>query len=187
MTKRIKPWRLLRSTPILDHAQLQVNEDEIELPDGQKTTYVRHAPTDVHAVIMIAINKKDQILVQKEYSHPPEQIMWQLPGGSLHVNEKIEAGAIRELAEESGYSAKNTTVVGSYFVHNRLSDKKQYVVLCTGLFKHKLNEDSDEFIETFWLSEQKLRENIANGTYENINLLAALNIWFNSRIRETNV
>lgn len=182
MAKKIKPWKLLSSKPLLEHAQLQVNEDQIELPNGQKAQYVRHAPTDVHSVIIIALNKKGQILVQREYSHPPKQVMWQLPGGSLHVNERIEAGAIRELAEESGYSAKDKTIIGSFFVHNRLSDKKQYVVLCTELFEHKLAEDIDEFIETFWLSEQELRANIANGVYGNINLLAALNIWFNAKI-----
>jgi ADP-ribose pyrophosphatase len=105
--------------------------------------------------------------------------MWQLPGGSIKKGESFEAAARRELAEESGFSARKLKVIGSFYLQNRFSDKRQYVVTCTSLFEHKLTADEDEFIDTTWLSKPRLIDMIKKGEFDNINLLAALNLWFN--------
>lgn len=181
MSKKAMPWKTLSSKTILNNRRLKVTEDVVLLPDGTKTTYVRHAPATAHSVIIIAINVKNQILVQREYSYPPNKIMWQLPGGSIKLGESIRSAAKRELAEESGFSSKRTKILGSFYIHNRLSNKKQYVVVCTKLFEHKLRGDVDEFIDTHWLSKRQLTGMIAKGEFNNINLLAALNIWFNRK------
>lgn len=129
------------------------------------------------AVIVIALNSRNQILVQQEYSHPPETIMWQLPGGSMHEDESPGAAAIRELAEESGYSAKKQTDIGYYYANNRHTARKQHIVLCEDLIKKRLPKDHDEFIESHWKSLDQLLEMIANGEVNNINMLAALMVW----------
>ncbi len=179
MTKKAKTWKTLSSKVILNHKQLKITEDLVLLPNGPKTTYIRHAAASTHSVIVVATNVKNQVLVQREYSYPPNKVMWQLPGGSTKEGESIIAAALRELAEESGYSSRKSEILGSFYTHNRLSNKKQYVVACTELFKYKLAEDEDEFIETVWMSKKQLTDKIAKRQFDNINLLAALNIWFN--------
>lgn len=153
----------------------------MELADGHTTTYVRFAPTATHSVAAIVINAKAEVLIQREYSYPPNKVMWQLPGGSMLPGESPEAAALREVAEESGYSARSTLVLGSFYTNNRLSDKKQYVVLCRDLFKYQLPKDDDEFIETHWMTKKKLVTMVTNREFDNINLLAALNLWFHSK------
>lgn len=176
--KKPKPWETLSTKVILNHKLLSITEDSVKLPNGKSITYVRHSPSVNDSVIVIAVNEAGNILVQKEYSYPPNKIMHQLPGGSMKPDETIEVAAKRELAEESGYSAHKITHIGSYFVVNRLSDKKQHVLLFTDLFKYKLDEDVDEFIETLWLSRETITDMIADGKIDNINMLAALNMWF---------
>jgi ADP-ribose pyrophosphatase len=181
MDKKAKRWRRLSTDVILDHERLKVTEDKVELPDGNQTTYVRHAPTTTHSVAMIAVNKKGDVLIEREYSYPPDKVMWQLPGGGMKPGETPEVAALRELAEEAGYSAKRTELLGYYYVNNRLSDKKQYIVLCTDLFEQKLAQDAEEFIEIYWMPKQRLVAMITGGDFDNINLLAALNIWFHRK------
>jgi 8-oxo-dGTP pyrophosphatase MutT (NUDIX family) len=181
MSKRIKKWETISSRVILKHKFLKVTEDEVLLPDGKTSTYVRLAPSETHSVLVIAINSKNQILIQREYSYPPDKIMWQFPGGSMHKGESIKSAAQRELAEESGYGARKLNVIGSYYVHNRSSDEKQYVVLCKDLYRHKLAQDEDEFIESIWMSKKELSSLIAEGKIDNINLLAGLSLWLNRK------
>lgn len=174
-----KPWKTKSQKTVLDHVRLKVLEDIVELPNGKTTTYVRHAPSDVDSVAVIAINSKNQILLQREYSYPPNKVMWQLPGGSMNSGESIVTAALRELAEESNYSAKQTKLLGSFYVHNRLSDKQQHLVLCTDVFEYSLPEDHDEFIESHWLSKRKVIALLKQGEFDNINLLAGLTLWLN--------
>ena len=171
----------LSSEVILNDARLKVIKDEVQLPNGKNSTYVRLAPTTNHSVIVIAIDPRKRILLQKEYSYPPNKVMWQLPGGSMKNKESVETAALRELSEESGYSAKSTKILGYFYTHNRLSDQKQYIVQCTDLFNRKLPEDEDELIENYWVTKNQLVHKITSNEFHNINLLAALNIWFINR------
>ncbi len=174
-----KKWKVISKNLILDHSLLKISEDKIELLNGKTTTYVRHAPSDNDSVIMIALSDDNEILIQREYSYPPDKIMYQLPGGSMKPDESIEAAANRELSEESGYGSKITEIIGYFYVQNRLSDKKQHVVLCRDLYINKQKEDYDEFIESLWMTKKQLKTMINRGKFDNINLLAALNLWFN--------
>jgi len=158
---------------------MHIVEDDVILPNGKTLKYLREAPGKRHSVTTIAINDKNEILVQREYSYPPNTAMIQLPGGAIEDDEAVIVAANRELSEESGYLAENTKQIGHYFTSNRRSDQKQFVVLCTDLKEYKLPEDPEEFIESEWIKIDKLKEMIGNGEIVNINMLAALNIWFN--------
>ncbi len=177
----IKPWKILSSKLILDHPKLRVYEDVVDLPDGNKDVYVKYDIDEPDAVIVIAINNRNEVLIQREYSHPPKVVLWQLPGGSMHKDERPKDAANRELAEESGYSAKRQNILGYFYTNNRLSSRKQHIVLCKDLFKKQLQKDNDEFIESYWKSLDELLVMITNGEVNNVNMLAALMVWLQGK------
>lgn len=185
MPKKAVLWKTLSTNVLFDHEGLRIDEDTVELPNNRKSTYVRFAKGQTPSVIIIAIDAANKVLMQKEYSHPPGKVMWQLPGGSMKSGEDIITAARRELAEESGYGAETCVVLGSYYTYNRRSDQKQHVVLCTDLYKDTQAADEDEFIETYWLSKKTVAAMIASNKLENINALAALNIWMHTAKPET--
>ena len=86
------------------------------------------------------------------------------------------AAANRELSEESGYTARDSRVLGAFYVNNRRSDRKQYVVLCRDLIEEKRPSDPEEFIESMWLPLPKLQQLITDGKITNMNMLAALQL-----------
>lgn len=110
----IKPWKFIARKHIFQHPRLQLAEDTVALPNGKEISYLREAPAKTHSVAIIAINADGHILLQKEYSYPPNTVLWQLPGGAIESGESIIDAARRELAEESGFTANNCTVIGSY-------------------------------------------------------------------------
>src|SRR5690606_24259920 len=149
-----------------------IDEDIVELPNSKRTKYVLQSPTKTHSVLVILVDSRERILVQREYSYPPNEIMWQLPGGAILMDESIEDAAKRELAEESGYTAKQVTNIGFFYVSNRKSNRKQYVLLCKNPVKAKAQPDDDEFIESRWITKTKLTKMIAAGEITSINMLA---------------
>jgi ADP-ribose pyrophosphatase len=175
---KIRAWKKLSSVEILNHPRIHLIEDSVELPNGKTTSYIRVAPVKTHSVAVIAVNDKQEILLQKEYSYPPNEVMWQLPGGGMQGGEDVLTAANRELNEESDMVADTCEEIGYYYIDNRRSDAKQYVVLCTNLQSQVGQRDDEEFIETHWVPIAKLRSMIANGEFSNAFLLAALNIYF---------
>jgi hypothetical protein len=74
----IKKWKFISRQSLLDYPRMKIVEDSVELPDGKVTQYIREAPVDYSSVTIIAINHDGEILVQQEYSYPPNQVMYQL-------------------------------------------------------------------------------------------------------------
>lgn len=171
-------WKKISSVQVLSHPRIHLVEDTVELPDGKVTKYIRHSLATTFSVAVIAINSKEEILLQKEYSYPPNKIMWQLPGGQAHEGEDAITAANRELSEESGFIGKHCQEIGSYYMDNRRSDMKQRVVLCTELEEKQGKQDEEEFIETYWVPVSSLKQMIASGEFCHMGLLAALNIYF---------
>ncbi len=161
----------------MEHDLLIVDEDTVELPNGKQTNYI-YTPSTHDSVIIIATNEHNELLMQREYSHPPHETLWQLPGGSLTTGESVLEAAQRELSEESGCAFKEGIVLGYFYANNRHSNKKQFVVACSNLCANKLPEDEDEFIESYWIPVKQVHHMIQTGKFTNINLLAALNMWF---------
>jgi ADP-ribose pyrophosphatase len=156
---------------------MKIVEDIVELPNGKQTTYIREAPGGKQSVTIIACNKSNEILLQREYSYPPDAIMYQLPGGGIENGEDIIVAANRELSEESGYIAKTSKIIGSFHTNNRRSDSKQYVVVSKNLEPQKTPGDDEEFIESTWVSLDTLKKLIRNGEITNMNLLATLQLF----------
>lgn len=179
----LKKWKTLSRKEVLKHPRMHLVEDEVRLPNGITTKYLRQAPVGSHSIIVIALNVTGEVLLQQEYSYPPDEIMWQLPGGSIEEGEDSIEAAKRELHEESNVMAQHCQVIGHYFTHNRRSDQKQYVVVATGIEQSKGQADVEEFIESTWMSIDELRGKIGKGEIHNSNTLAALNIWFNAEER----
>jgi ADP-ribose pyrophosphatase len=173
----LKKWTHSKRTILLEHPRMTLMEDIVDLPDGSTMPYIRMAPAKKHSVAVIALNDMGKILVQQEYSYPPDEIMWQLPGGGTEFGEDIIEAAKRELSEESGYTAKTAKVIGYFYTANRLTDQRQYVVVCTDLVKKKAKADQGEFIRNYWLSKANINKKVAKGEITNINFLACLQLW----------
>ena len=173
----LKKWNRSKRSILIQHPRITLVEDIVNLPDGSTMPYIRMAPTKKHSVAVIALNNMNEILVQREYSYPPNEIMWQLPGGGVEPDEDILETAKRELSEESGFTAKTAKVIGYFYTANRLTDQRQYVVVCTDLTKKKAQHDQGEFIETHWLTKADIDKKVATGKITNINFLACLHLW----------
>lgn len=176
----IQKWKLIRRQAVLDHPRMKLVEDTVLLPDKTEASYLRQRPVTSHSVAVIAVNKDNQVLLQQEYSYPPDDILWQLPGGGVHDNEEIEAAAVRELSEESGLIARDCSVLGYFYTNNRRSDEKQFVVLCKDLEPQKAVSDPEEFIDSEWMDLQEIHRLIDVGAITNVFLLAALQLWEHS-------
>jgi len=72
-------WRTLSSKEIFNHPRLTLVEDEIMLPNGTKTTYLKYKDSGIRGATIICQRDDNKILLSKEYSYPPNKILFQFP------------------------------------------------------------------------------------------------------------
>lgn len=173
----IHKWKFISRKELLDHPRLKIVEDVVEMADGVRSTYVRRAPSADKSIAVIALNDKGELYVGREYSYPPDEVMYQLPGGAVKREEELEVAANRELSEEAGYVAKNVEIIGSYYVDNRRSDVRQHVAVCTDLSERSLPQDAEEFIEGEWMNFARVHELVVAGEITSMHMLAALQLF----------
>jgi 8-oxo-dGTP diphosphatase len=56
--------------------------------------------------------REDAVLLTRVAADVPGAGLWTLPGGGLHFGEDPEAGALREVREETGYAAELGELLG---------------------------------------------------------------------------
>lgn len=170
-------WKQLASKEVFSHPRLTLLEDDVLLPNGQQVKYLRFKD-DGSAVATIIYKRADgKILLQREYSYPINEVLFQLPGGGVAPNETPEQGANRELMEEVGLKANHLQLLGNYLYDNRRSAKRCYAFIVTDVIEAKLKADMEEDIEQAWLSETEIQNMIANGEIINIHTLACWSLY----------
>lgn len=125
----------------------------------------------------------DKLLLQQEYSYPPNKILYQFPGGKVEPGELPVNAAKRELIEESGLITKDIQEIGWYYTNNRRSNAKMHVMLAKEFKKDStLLGDIEENIISAWIPASDLKQMICDGKIVNFSVLAAWAIYSNKRI-----
>ena len=102
----IKPWKILESKYIFP----DIRVDRCELPNGQIIEPIVLDYND--EVVVLALTKPQEAVLVREYRHGIQEIILQLPGGSVDDGESPLEAAKRELLEETGYQSDNFIEIG---------------------------------------------------------------------------
>ncbi|MBP9699751.1 NUDIX hydrolase [Candidatus Woesebacteria bacterium] len=156
-------WKILKTSVLFDHPRITLLEDEIELPNGSHTKYLKFQNKGDGSDI-IAIRDDGKILLVKEYNHPVEKELWQFPGGFIDNGETHEQAAIRELIEEGGYLADTWETLGYQHIYRRRISEMSWVHIATQLHEvERTIENSEQGMTTHWFGEDEIDAMIANG------------------------
>ena len=141
---------------------LKVDTVEIENKGYQKREIVEHQG----AVAIVALTDDDKVVLIKQFRKPIEQVIWEIPAGKLEIGETPKECAIRELKEDTGYSAKNIKLIHKFFTSSGFSNQKIYIFLATGLTKGEHKFDEDEIIEKYEIDINEARNMIIKNEIE---------------------
>lgn len=94
----MKKWKLLKTDSVYESKWMSLFSDTFELPNGKVGTEYLRVHRDNYVVIF-AINKNNEVLIERQYRRGVDLINTELPAGNLDAGEKPEEAAIRELKE----------------------------------------------------------------------------------------
>ena len=142
--------QLLSSAVVFQGPLFRVLHDKLIEPGGRKSErdVIRHNGS---VVIMAMDNSKSRknpwIVIERQYRHAANQFLWELPAGKLDPGEDALAGAKRELAEETGYSAKKWKPLAEYYASPGFLGESMKVFLAEGLVAGDARPEEDERID----------------------------------------
>ena len=170
-------WRKVGEREVLNHRRMRLVEDQVILPDGSKTDYLREI--DKKDYVTIVATYGDKIVMVHDYSYPHDRMLLQFPDGEIGADETPEAGAMRELQEETGFKADRVTILGQNLDNPRRNTATNTVLLAKDVKDTgERNLDPEESLtEVVLLTEAEIRANIATGVIVQKNTLAAWAIY----------
>jgi ADP-ribose pyrophosphatase len=124
---------------------LDVRRDTVRLPDGQHATreYIVHPG----AVMVVPLCDDGRLLMERQFRYPVGTVLLEFPAGKLEPGEAIQWCAQRELAEETGYRAREWARAG--VLHNAPAYASEAIEIwfARGLHAGERALDEGEFIE----------------------------------------
>ena len=153
---------LLSSEKLLQGNFLQVKRDRVSLPDGKQATreYVVHPG----AVVVVPLLDDGQVVLERQYRYPVGQVMIELPAGKLDDGEDPLLCGLRELHEETGYTAGQWAYAGKMHLAIAYSTEIIHIYFVRTLTAGQRKLDDGEFLEVFTTSVQQLADWCADGT-----------------------
>lgn len=99
------------------------------------------------AVVIVPVLEDGRILLIRNRRYALNQILTELPAGTLEKNEDPMNCAGRELLEETGYLAKRLKPMASFYASPGILTEKMHIFIAYDLEKHEQELDEGEDIQ----------------------------------------
>lgn len=167
----------ISSEEVYHGAFINVFEDTVCLPNGNQAQriVVQHPG----AAAVLAVTSEQKVVLVCQWRYPVGEALLEIPAGKLDgKNEDPAHAAVRELAEETPYTATEVKLIHTFYTVPGFGDEKMYLYLAENVqADSKLSADEDEIIEPVLLSREEVRKALASNQIHDGKTLIALQYW----------
>jgi len=169
----VGPWlRRSRETAYVN-PWIEVLHDDVVRPDGSPGVYgVVHFRN--LAVGVVAVADDGRILLVGQHRYTLDAYSWEIPEGGAAPDEAPEAGARRELAEETGFEADTWRELCRCSVSNSVTDELGVLFVATGLRPGVASPEPSEDLAVRWASLDEILADIDAGSIHDLLTIAAV-------------
>jgi len=124
---------------------LTAHVDTVQLVNGK--TAFREVVDHNGGVGIVPVDEEGNVYLVRQFRYPIGESILEIPAGKLEKGEDPFSCAVRELSEETGFTAEHYVDLGSFYPSPGFCREKLYLYLATGLKAGKLHLDEDEFLD----------------------------------------
>ncbi|MDD5039927.1 MAG: NUDIX hydrolase [Patescibacteria group bacterium] len=173
MRTGLKKWKTVRSRIIFRNTYFSIHRDTVRLPTGELYDYF-FSNKNGQAAVVLPIDAKGRIILGKEFRYPVGQVVYGLIGGSVEPGETPRHAAMREMKEETGFTPRSLTLLGTFFGNPGRSGSRFYAFCARGLRPGLPHPEHAEHVELEALSIRDVDRLVVSGKIVDPFLLAVL-------------
>ena len=163
--------KTLKSEKIYQGAIINLRRDKVTVQGG--TSYREIIEHNGGAVIA-ALTEDKKLVMVRQYRKPADKVMLEVPAGKIDPGEKPLEAAVRELKEETGYTAEKVEFLTQFYPSVGYSEEVLYLYLCTGLIPGETNFDENEAIDIEEVELDRLFKMAMSGEIDDAKTLIAI-------------
>jgi ADP-ribose pyrophosphatase len=169
--------RVLSSRVAYRGPVFHVTTDWVAEPGGirARRDVIRHSGS----IVILAVDDRKpepSILLERQYRHAAQAMMWELPAGRIDEGESPLAGARRELLEETGFTARHWKKILHFYVSPGFLDETMTIYLARGLRPGIAQPEADEKIVTRFFPLSSARKMALNGRIRDAKTISGI-LW----------
>lgn len=159
--------KVIGSRVIYDKHGRRVVVDVLEFADGSTHEWVYFAGSGVigGAVAVAAFTEDNKMILTKQYRHPFRKIIYDIPAGGAEDGETPEQAALRELEEETGYTAKKLEWIGRFTWAPGAMGPGTVEIFFTKSLKRKATFDPNEIADIELMDFDKVLQKVLRGEF----------------------
>lgn len=140
------PWTYLGVKEVYDNPWINVREDQVIDPSGNRTIYgvvsAKH-----WAIGVLPLDEDNNTWLIGQYRYPLARYSWEIvEGGGKKGVDILESGK-RELKEEAGLEADEWIEIGTVHTSNCIADETAFLYVAKGLTIGEPNPDPNEKLQ----------------------------------------
>jgi ADP-ribose pyrophosphatase len=164
--------RTLSSKHIYSGRNIRMRVDQVQLPSGRETE--REVIEHDGAVVIVALDEKGQVLIERQFRHATGKELLELPAGGIDPGETPEEAARREMQEETGFFPEKLVRLGGFYSAPGFTNEFLYLFLATELSPARLIADDTEEIKVIKMPLDEAVKLIRGGEIQDAKSVAGL-------------
>ena len=169
---RTRQARVLSSRLVYGGKVFSVRRERVVEPGG--VVVARDIVLHPGSVVLLPVFPDGKILLVRQYRHAARAFLWELVAGRMDAGESPVAAAHRELAEETGYSARRLRRLLVIFPSPGFVSERMWIFSATGLTRGAARPEEDERISARRFSLAAAEQMIRRGTLRDAKSIAAI-------------
>jgi ADP-ribose pyrophosphatase len=154
-------WKKIRQIYEIKNPWWTYRKEEVELPSGKKGEY--HFVHVNGSSMVVPVLDDGRLVLVNQYRYLANRESIEFPCGSVKDGSTHEETAKHELAEETGYAAKELKKAAEFNPYNGVTDEMCSVFIARGLTPVDAHPDETEEFEKLLLTTEQIEAKIKSG------------------------